>query len=302
MMKQVGAPHLLPAPIESQARFQYTPRAGISTGKGRVEIGIIGFGRFGRFAAEQLSKDFRVVVYDHKRVRYPRGIHRGTLEEVATSPVLLLCVPISEILTTCLAIKPYLTRGQLIIDTCSVKEKPLQEMARVLPRFVEILGTHPLFGPDSARNGIRGLKIVLCPVRCRQVANIQAWLEGKGLEVIVTTPAKHDFEMVSTQALFHFLARGVAETGIRVGRLSTPGPAKLFDDFRDVRNDSLQLFQDLHRKNRFAAAVRKRLIECLARLDAELSDSSEQTADAQKVRGSKSTLKKRRPNDPASRS
>ncbi len=112
-------------------------------------------------------------------------------------------------------------------------------MKRLLPRFVEILGTHPLFGPDSARNGIRGLKIVLCPVRCRRVSKIKAWLEGKGLEVIVTTPARHDVEMARTQALFHFLARGVAETGIRVGRLSTPGPAKLFDDFRDVQNDSL---------------------------------------------------------------
>jgi len=264
-----------------------------------VEIGIIGYGRFGHFAAERLRKDFRVVVYDRKRVRCPKGIRRGTLEEVATNPLLLLCVPMSEISKTCLEIKPYLTPGQLIIDTCSVKERPLQEMARLLPRFVEILGTHPLFGPDSARNGIRGLKIVLCPVRCRRVSKVKAWLEAKGLEVIVTTPARHDFEMARTQALFHFLARGVAEMGIRVGRLSTPGPAKLFEDFRDVQNDSLQLFQDLHRMNRFAPAVRKQLIECLTRLDAKLSDPSQQTHDRRKGRGSERPLKKRGPGDAA---
>ncbi|HET6960842.1 MAG TPA: prephenate dehydrogenase [Terriglobia bacterium] len=239
-----------------------------------MEIGIIGYGRFGRFAAERLRQDFQVVVYDRKRVRCPRGVRSGSLEEVASRPLVLLCVPISAISKTCLEIKPYLAPGQLIIDTCSVKERPLQEMARLLPRVVEILGTHPLFGPDSARNGIRGLKIVLCPVRCRRVSKVKAWLEAKGLEVIVTTPARHDFEMSKTQALFHFLARGVAETGIRVGRLSTPGPAKLFEDFRDVQNDSLQLFQDLHRMNRFTAAVRKDLIDCLTQLDAELSDSS----------------------------
>jgi prephenate dehydrogenase len=262
---------------------------------GRVEIGIIGYGRFGQFAAERLKKDFRVVVYDRKRVRCPRGIRRTSLEEVASCPLILLCVPISQISKTCLEIKSYLTPGQLIIDTCSVKEKPLQELARLLPRFVEILGTHPLFGPDSARNGIRGLKIVLCPVRCRMVSKIKAWLEAKGLEVIVTTPARHDFEMARTQALFHFLARGVAETGIRVGRLSTPGPAKLFENFRDVQNDSLQLFQDLHRMNHFTAAVRKDLIDCLARLDAELSDSSQQIAEPRKGRGTGRALKKRGP-------
>ena len=266
---------------------------------GRVEIGIIGYGRFGQFAAERLRKDFRVVVYDRKRVRCPKGIHRGTLEEVASRPLLLLCIPISEISKTCLEIKPYLTPGQLIIDTCSVKERPLQEMARLLPSFVEILGTHPLFGPDSARSGIRGLKIVLCPVRCRRVSKVKAWLEGKGLEVIVARPARHDFEMARTQALFHFLARGVAEAGIRVGRLSTPGPAKLFDDFRDVQNDSLQLFQDLHRMNRFAPAARKQLIECLTRLDVELSDPSQQTADQRKGRSSERPLKKRGPGDAA---
>jgi prephenate dehydrogenase len=261
---------------------------------GRVEIGIIGYGRFGQFAAEHLRKDFQVVVYDRKRIRCPKGTRRGSLEEVASRPLLLLCVPISTISAICHEIKPHLTPGQLIIDTCSVKEKPLQEMARSLPRFVEILGTHPLFGPDSARNGIRGLKIVLCPVRCRRVSKIKAWLEGKGLEAIVTTPSRHDFEMAKSQALFHFLARGVAETGIRVGRLSTPGPAKLFEDFRDVQNDSLQLFQDLHRMNRFTTAVRKELIDSLTRLDAELLNCPQQTAKLPKRRILENTSKKRR--------
>ena len=257
-----------------------------------MEIGIIGYGRFGQFAAERLRKHFQVVVYDRKRVRCPRGIRRRSLEEVASQPLLLLCVPISQISKTCLEIEPYLTPGQLIIDTCSVKEKPLQELDRLLPRFVEILGTHPLFGPDSARNGIRGLKIVLCPIRCRRVSKVKAWLAAQGLDVIVTTPARHDFEMAKTQALFHFLARGVAETGIRVGRLSTPGPAKLFEDFRDVQNDSLQLFQDLHRMNRFTAAVRKELINCLTQLDAELSDSSQHAAKLETGRRSEKRLKK----------
>lgn len=264
-----------------------------------MKIGIIGYGRFGQFAAERLRKDFRVVVYDIKRGRGTKAIRRSTLAEVASLPLVLLCVPISQIAKTCVEIKPHLKPGQLILDTCSVKEKPLEEMARLLPKFVEILGTHPLFGPDSARNGIRGLKIVLCPVRCRRVSKIKGWLEGKGLEVIVTTPARHDFEMARTQALFHFLARGVAETGIRVGRLATPGPAKLFDDFRDVQNDSLQLFQDLHRLNRFAPAVRKQLIECLTQLHEGLSDSPQQSARLLKGHSSKSPLKKRGRGDAA---
>ena len=59
----------------------------------------------------------------------------------------------------------------------------------------------------------------------------------------------------------------------------------------------LQIFQDLHRMNRHASMVRKQLIECLTRLDAELSDSSQQTGKLPKGRGSERTSKKRGPGD-----
>ncbi len=237
------------------------------------EIGIIGFGRFGRFAAGVLRKDFRVVVCDTRKLRCPKGIRSGPVSEVAAKPIIVLCVPISEIRKTCQTIRPFLIPGQLVLDTCSVKQKPVSDMVRSLPRFVEILGTHPLFGPDSARSGIKGLKMVLCPVRCRRVRKVKQYLQNKGLEVILTSAEQHDREMAQTQALFHFLARGVAQTGIQIGRLSTPGPAKLFRDFEDVQNDSLQLFRDLQNFNHHAAQVRRKLIRCLRRLDEELREA-----------------------------
>ena len=38
-------------------------------------------------------------------------------------------------------------------------------MERLLPATASILGTHPMFGPDSARGGVAGLPMILCPVR-----------------------------------------------------------------------------------------------------------------------------------------
>ncbi len=48
------------------------------------------------------------------------------------------------------------TRGRLapdvlVMDTCSVKTHPVGLMERMLPATISILGTHPMFGPDSAR-------------------------------------------------------------------------------------------------------------------------------------------------------
>jgi prephenate dehydrogenase len=236
-----------------------------------MEIGIIGFGRFGRFAAKILKNDFEVYVCDRKKVPRQKEVEVASFGEVARKAVLLLCVPISEIEPVCRKLRPLLKKGQLVLDTCSVKERPLQIMAQLLPRSVEILGTHPLFGPDSAKAGIGGLRIVLCQRRCKKIKKVKEYLEQIGLEVILTTAQRHDREMANSQALFHFLARGIAKIQIKLGTLSTPGPSRLFNEFKDVQNDSLQLFQDLHKMNRFAQGVRKKLIESLVEIDADLS-------------------------------
>jgi len=235
-----------------------------------MQIGMIGFGRFGRFAAEILKYDFEVYVCDRKKVPRRKGVTVTSFEEVARKPFLLLCVAISEIQSVCRKLRPLLKKGQLVLDTCSVKERPLAIMTQLLPRSVEILGTHPLFGPDSARPGIKGLRIVLCQSRCKNIGKVEKYLGQLGLKVILTTAERHDREMANSQALFHFLARGVAAMRIKLGPLSTPGPSRLFNEFKDVQNDSRQLFQDLHKMNRFARGVRKKLIENLTRIDAGL--------------------------------
>ena len=237
---------------------------------GHLELGIIGYGRFGRFAAAVLKKTLKVFVCDRKPLSPDEGVQTLPLAQVAKKPVLLLCVPISEIDTVCRQLRPFLQEGQLVLDTCSVKEKPLRRMKQVLPRGVEVLGTHPLFGPDSARSGIQGHRIVLCPGRGSHLQRVQGFLTRLGLDVIVTTAANHDRQMAHTQALFHFLARGVAQLKIKLGAISTPGPSRMFAEFQDVQQDSLQLFTDMQRQNRFSSPLRRRLIESLIRVDWEL--------------------------------
>ena len=239
-----------------------------------MEIGIVGFGRFGQFAAEILRRDFDVYVFDRRPSPKKRGIRRVTLERVASKPCLILCVPISQMEAVCRELRPYLVEGHLIMDTCSVKEKPLRIMREFLPKSVEVLGTHPLFGPDSARDGVEGLEVVLCPGRCNRVDKVKAYLEARGLVVTVTTASNHDRAMAKTQALFHFLSQGFSCLDIDTNSLATPGPAQLFQGFRDVLGDSKELFRDLQQLNRFVPSQRKKLIASLIALDKQLSKRS----------------------------
>ena len=235
-----------------------------------MELGIIGYGRFGRFAARILKSDFDVSVYDKKSLPLEEDIRLVPLAKVARKPALLLCVPISAIEAVCRQLKPHLTLGQLILDTCSVKEKPLRLMKQILPRGVDVIGTHPLFGPDSARQGIVGHTIVLCPGRGARQHKVASYLKALGLKVIVTSAANHDRQMAHSQALFHFLARGVALMKIKLGPISTPGPSRMFAEFQDVQNDSPQLFRDMQLENSFSAHLRHKLIRNLILIDSKL--------------------------------
>ncbi len=236
-----------------------------------MEIGIVGFGRFGQFAARILGRDFSVSAYDPKSSSGDPEVCRGTLQEVARKPCLLLCVPISQMERLCRRLGPLLAPGQLVMDTCSVKEEPLRLMLEHFPESVEVLGTHPLFGPETGRHGIAGLEVVLCPGRGGRVPKVKQYLETLGLKATLTTPTEHDRAMARTQALFHFLAQGFSRMKVDSESLATPGPAQLFRAFRDVRGDSSQLFLDLQQMNRFASAQRKKLIDSLTALDRRLS-------------------------------
>ncbi|MYC81975.1 MAG: prephenate dehydrogenase [Acidobacteria bacterium] len=236
-----------------------------------VEIGIVGFGRFGRFAAEILGKDFPVSVFDRKPLSGQSGVRFAALREVARKPCLLLCVPISRMELVCRRLGPLLTPGQLVMDTCSVKEEPLRLMLDLFPESVDVLGTHPLFGPETGRHGIAGLDVVLCPGRGDRTGKVEQYLKELGLKVTVTSATEHDRAMARTQALFHFLAQGFSRMKVGRDTLATPGPAQLFRAFQDVRGDSRQLFRDLQQVNRFAPAQRKKLIDSLAALDRSLS-------------------------------
>jgi len=234
-------------------------------------IGILGLGRFGR------------MVYDHLRHRNPRIWTRtearleglvgaSTFENAVACDIVILSVPISAMEETCRRIAPLLRPGQTVLDVCSVKVGPIRVMQECLPQFVQILGTHPLFGPDSGKEGIAGLKIALCPVRIdlALLARIRQELEGLGLRVLEVSPEEHDRQAARTQAIFHLLARAMSRLGWGDDEIATPGPDAFFRQVTTLQNDSFQLFVDMQRDNPFAAAYRREFIEALASLDREL--------------------------------
>ena len=133
-----------------------------------------------------------------------------------------------------------------------------------------IIGTHPLFGPQSAPDSILGQRVAVCPVKGDH-DKIVGFLSGLGLKVIQCTPEEHDRQMAVSQALCHFIGRAVVEAGISKVDLST----KTFDDLmnivRVISGNSMELFQDMQQLNPFANEIRQKFIDACEKVDEDLS-------------------------------
>lgn len=197
------------------------------------------------------------------------GARPATLEEACRQDVVVPCVPIADFEPLMRRIGGLLEPDALVVDVCSVKEHPVRVMRDLLPRSVEILATHPNFGPDSAAESLQGRQVAVCKVRIqpRRYRRVRAALEEKGLRLLEMTPREHDRRMASSLVLTHFIGRGLIAYGAEPTGIDTEGYMRLLRILQTVQNDTWQLFHDMNLYNAYAPAMRKRFLAALASVD-----------------------------------
>jgi prephenate dehydrogenase len=191
----------------------------------------------------------------------------------------ILALPVSGLQESVEAISPHLRHGSLVLDVGSVKMLPAEIMRRGLPEYVEIVATHPLFGPQSARHGIKGLKIAVCPIRGDQGLRVAAFLRKTlGLTVVVTTPEAHDREAATVQGLTHLIAKVLVQMEPLPTSMTTRSFDLLVQAIGMVRDDAPEVFQAIERSNPYSRQVRRRFFDLASALDAELGDGASPAA------------------------
>ena len=146
-----------------------------------LKIGVMGFGRFGQFIAKSFSKygnvvgtsrsDYSDIANEMGAVFIPLSEPDKFLDEHLD--VIVLAVSIVSFEDTVkkwsVFLRNYIQRqnqdgtsvvAPLIVDVCSVKEHPREILLKYLPEQCDILCTHPMFGPDSGKDGWNGLTFV----------------------------------------------------------------------------------------------------------------------------------------------
>ncbi|NAT10365.1 prephenate dehydrogenase/arogenate dehydrogenase family protein [ANME-1 cluster archaeon AG-394-G06] len=125
-------------------------------------------------------------------------------EEILNVDVVLISVPIDITARVIERIGPKMHAGSLLMDITTVKKMPVETMQRCTNVGVEILGSHPLFGPST--KSMQGQTVIFVPSKKGQLyERIYELFEGAGAKIELLTAAEHDEIMVVIQGLTHFV-------------------------------------------------------------------------------------------------
>lgn len=168
-----------------------------------ARIGVIGGTRgMGRWFARFFRKQgFAVAVCDEKTKLTPATL-------AGSCDVVVVSVPIGVTVEIIEAIGPLLSPDRLLMDLTSLKAAPVKAMLQFSRS--EVIGCHPLFGPQV--RSLRGRHIVLCPARTKLwLPWLRAVLQAAGVRIVEAAPEEHDRHMALVQGLNHLnsLALGV---------------------------------------------------------------------------------------------
>lgn len=216
------------------------------------KISLVGYGRFGKTLHRLLKDDFEVGIFHH---------YVNPQDIFSFSKTIFYCIPIDSFETSIRKHKGQFA-DHLLIDVLSVKEHP----KKIFKKYQSdtnsrSLLTHPMFGPDSSKNGFVGLPIVMDQNTATNDEYIfwKAYFEKKGLRVVELSAQEHDKLAANSQGLTHFVGRLLERLKIEETSIDTVGTKKLLEVMDQTCNDSWRLFTNLQNYNTFTKRMRLKL-------------------------------------------
>jgi len=160
-----------------------------------IEIGIIGgTGGIGRWFADFFNREGYTVHVSGRKT----GMDLPAMAEKCD--VVIVSVPIGVTCEVIEQVGPHMREETLLMDLTSLKKEPVKAMLQY--SISEVIGVHPLFGPDV--DTLAGLNVVLCPARTKRwIVWLKEVLEGNNANVVESTPERHDKMMAIVQGLNH---------------------------------------------------------------------------------------------------
>jgi prephenate dehydrogenase len=231
----------------------------------KYRIGIIGgTGGIGRWFAQHFQKEgFEVQI--NGRTTGP-----DIPALVRQCPIVIVSVPIEATVKVIKQVGPLMPEKSLLMDLTSLKEEPVKAMLR--SSRCEVIGLHPLFGPEI--KALAGHNLVICPARTKKwLPRIMAIFKNGQARIIETTPSRHDEWMAAVQVLNHLntITMGLAlkRSGFDLKELypvSTPAFNGKMDLLKKIFGPNAGLYAQIITHNPYTGQVFKDYQQSLSEL------------------------------------
>ncbi len=261
-----------------------------------LKIGVVGFGRFGQFIAKTLGRHGKIVVTsrsDYTDVANEMGAEYVPLSDLdafldKNLDVIIMATSIVSFDGTVESFAPHIQdyisrtgRAPLVVDVLSVKEHARDILLDRLPAECDILCTHPMFGPDSGKNGWNNLNFVFEKTRVDGVLfdpnsdldfernkgddfnedfsyteamdRIERFLsiwEEEGCRMVPLSCQAHDEFAANSQFITHLMGRILGQQGLRKTPIDTKGFESVLKLIDSTTADSFDLFYGLYKFNK----------------------------------------------------
>src|SRR5438128_12351895 len=238
---------------------------------------------FARFASLQGAK-VKLAGREIKKTRTVAKeieVEPGTILDAASSDIVILAVPTAETVRVAAETASVMTVGSLLTDLSSVKTGISDKVAEKIPKGIEYISLHPLFGPGT--DHLHGQTIIAVSYRHGQKwSKLARAFQGSGSKVVTMSAAQHDRAMAYVQGLHHFAlislglgldgmggeprTQSLRETEGRIVRMldgwdMIVGIQKLNPFLPPVRQKFLELATNLAQiRSKQASGVKKRLL------------------------------------------
>jgi len=124
-------------------------------------------------------------------------------EAVAQANIIIFSVPIRQTPEIIRKLAPLAKPGALLTDLTSIKSPAVQAMNEAAPQSCEILGLHPMFGPNMVQDLSKQV-FAVCKILPGTWSDwLLKFFEEQGAILKETTPEEHDKMMSIIQGLTH---------------------------------------------------------------------------------------------------
>jgi prephenate dehydrogenase len=233
------------------------------------KLGIVGMGDFGKMMQQHLTHYFTVEIFRREDLRALEASDEEVQKRLQELDYLVIAVTLDGFEDVCQTLSSKLQINTVVFDVCSVKVRPVQLMQKYFPNN-QIIATHPVFGPQSAKAGLENLKIVIENISANQETyqNVKNFLQDTLLlQVVEMSKEEHDHQMAYVQGLSHFIAQALERMDIPDSPVATYSYRQLLKLRELIGKDSFELFKTIENGNSETLRIRQKFLANLNELE-----------------------------------